>query len=382
MKRKGLLLCAGLSAVMLFTSVPAAAFAQEPAAGPAAEQRSGNVIPDAGLQKIINQTLNGKLDTDREDNAPVTSEDMKELTSLVIESGDGVEDLDGLRYAVNLTSLRVYGDITGLEEIGYLENLESLSVNRNSNLETLSVFGDKPALEDLDCSNNGNLSDISALSNHACPALREVTLENCSEITDITPLKGYSGLEYLNLEKITVTEENREDYQETIRSLTGLRTLYMPYCEVTDEDTGMFSALADLETLVLNMNNITSTQFCADLPETLQQLSLHGNDISDMSNISRFSGLTLLGLGNNNVTDFSFIGELPELTAGSLRHAEGTQGFPAVETYYYGSQSEPVETEDGRLVIENPYIGPDGRHPLPQERTAPGQWHVVNLKAS
>ena len=98
-----------------------------------------------------------------------------------------------------------------------------------------------------------------------------------------------------------------------------------------------------------------------NLPETLQQLSLHGNDISDMSNISRFSGLTLLGLGNNNVTDFSFIGELPELTAGSLRHAEGTQGFPAVETYYYGSQSEPVETEDGRLVIENPYIGPDGR---------------------
>lgn len=360
-KRKGLLLCAGLSAVMLATSVPAAAFAQEPAAGPAAEQRSGNVIPDAGLQKIINQTLNGRLDTDREDNAPVTSDDMKELTSLVIESGDGVEDLDGLRYAVNLTSLRVYGDITGLEEIGYLENLESLSVNRNSNLETLSVFGDKPALEDLDCSNNGNLSDISALSNHACPVLREVTLENCSEITDITPLKGYSGLEYLNLEKITVTEENREDYQETIRSLTGLRTLYMPYCEVSDEDTGMFSALADLETLVLNMNNITSTQFCDDLPETLQQLSLHGNDISDMSNISRFNGLTLLGLGNNNVTDFSFIGELPELTAGSLRHAEGTQGFPAVETYYYGSQSEPVETEDGRLVIENPYIGPDGR---------------------
>lgn len=130
---------------------------------------------DAGLQKIINQALNGILDTDREDNAPVTSEDMEELTSLVIDSGDDVEDLDGLRYAVNLTSLSVYGDIAGLEEIGYLEKLESLSVNQNSGLETLSVFGDKPAL-------------------------------------------------------------------------------------------------ADLETLVLNMNNITSTQFCADLPETMRQL--------------------------------------------------------------------------------------------------------------
>ena len=85
------------------------------------------------------------------------------------------------------------------------------------------------------------------------------------------------------------------------------------------------------------MNNITSTQFCADLPETMRQLSLHGNNISDMSNISRFAGLTLLGLGDNNVTDFSFIRELPELTAGSLRHAEGTQSFPAVETYYYGT---------------------------------------------
>ena len=206
MKRKGLLLCAGLSAVMLFTSVPAAAFAQEPAAGPAAEQRSGNVIPDAGLQKIINQTLNGKLDTDREDNAPVTSEDMEELTSLVIDSGDDVEDLDGLRYAVNLTSLSVYGDIAGLEEIGYLEKLESLSVNQNSGLETLSVFGDKPALEVLDCSDNRKLSDISALSNNVYPALKEVDLESCSEITDITPLEGYSGLDYLNLEKITAPD--------------------------------------------------------------------------------------------------------------------------------------------------------------------------------
>ena len=82
------------------------------------------------LQKIINQALNGILDTDREDNAPVTSEDMEELTSLVIDSGDDVEDLDGLRYAVNLTSLSVYGDIAGLEEIGYLEKLESLLSTR------------------------------------------------------------------------------------------------------------------------------------------------------------------------------------------------------------------------------------------------------------
>ena len=36
--------------------------------------------------------------------------------------------------------------------------------------------------------------------------LKEVDLESCSEITDITPLAGYSGLDYQNLEKITAPD--------------------------------------------------------------------------------------------------------------------------------------------------------------------------------
>ena len=36
--------------------------------------------------------------------------------------------------------------------------------------------------------------------------MKEVDLESCSEITDITPLEGYSGLDYLNLEKITAPD--------------------------------------------------------------------------------------------------------------------------------------------------------------------------------
>lgn len=361
MKRKKLLLCAGISALMVVTSVPSMAFAGE-ASGTAveeaaehAEAESGNVIRDPKLQAKINKMLK------REENTPVSSEDMKQLTSLTIYSDDDVEDLEGLRYGENLTILNLTGEITGLEEIKDLNNLERLSVKSNPNLVSLSsVLGSKPELTLLDCSNSKNLADISALSHNVCPKLERVSLENCSEITEITSLKGYTSLKDLNLEKVNITEENRGEYQKTISSLTGLTRLSMPYCSVTDEDTHMFASLDSLETLILNINDITSTEFCDSLPASIRELSLYGNDISDMSNLARFTELTVLGMGDNQVTDFSFIGKLPDLTNQSLRHDEGSQSFPVVETYYYGTSSEPAVIEDGRVVLKNPYIGPDG----------------------
>ena len=142
--------------------------------------------------------------------------------------------------------------------------------------------------------------------------------------------------------------------------MTGLKTLYMPYCDITDEDTEMFSTLENLQTLVLNMNDLTSTDFCDQLPQEIEVLSLHGNDIEEMGNLYRLTNLTILGMGDNNVTDFSFVSKLTSLTDGSIRHAEGTDRFPCRETYYYGSQSDPIEIKDGQVVIENPYIGVNG----------------------
>ena len=142
--------------------------------------------------------------------------------------------------------------------------------------------------------------------------------------------------------------------------MTGLETLYMPFCDITDEDTEMFSTLKNLQTLVLNMNDLTSTDFCNQLPQKIEVLSLHGNDIEEMGNLDRLTNLTILGMGDNNVTDFSCVSKLTSLTDGSIRHAEGTESFPCRETYYYGSQSEPIEIKDGQVVIENPYIGVNG----------------------
>lgn len=217
-------------------------------------------------------------------------------------------------------------------------------------------------LQELDCSNCNKLSDISALSNAAIETLTEIDLGDSDAITDISPLKGYTSLEYLNIEKIEITPENRNGYRDAISSLTGLTTLYMPYCYITDEDTEMFSTLVNLDTLVLHMSDLTSTAFCDTLPADMRVLSLHGNDITDMDNLTRFTNLEILGLGDNCVTDFSFISKLTNLTASYVRHVEGTEDFPVVETYYYGDRAEPIELENSQseIVIDNPYIGVDG----------------------
>lgn len=377
MKTRRRMLSVLLAVMLIIGLVPVSVFAE----GSTAPAAAGDVvtIPDPDFQKLINSQLG------QSDGTNITEEDMEKLTYLEIKASSGVKDIDGIQYAVNLKNLKISGDIQNVGKIEGLKNLTDLSIENNS-MTDLSQLGSKPtlkklnlsgcrnlvslqgltgknypALQVLDCSNCGALSDISALKDRQIPTLTEADFENCSSITDITPLMGYSFLETLNLEKIKITEGNREGYRDTIRSLINLTELYMPYCGVTDEDTEMFSTLTNLETLVLNMNNLTSTAFCDHLPVGMTALSLHGNAIENMNNLGRLTNLTILGLGDNYVTDFSFIPKLTSLTSESIRHAEGEEDYPFKETYSYGSESDPIEIENGRIVLDNPYIGADGK---------------------
>lgn len=368
----------GVLAVMLVIGLaPTSVLAEVP--GVSVNVEEGVNIPDPNFRKLINNELGHSED------AAVTAEDMKEIINLSISGSPDVADIEGIQYAVNLESLNMTGDIKSVDKIAGLTKLRRLTIAGNNLLTDLSLLGSKPdltlldvnnctnltslagiteqnypKLEELSCSRCTSLSDISALSGPVIPTLTEADFEDCA-ITDISPLKGYTSMAELDLEKVEITEENREAYKETVSSLTGLKTLYMPYCDITDEDTKMFSTLQNLQTLVLNMNDLTSTDFCNQLPQKIEVLSLHGNDIEEMGNLDRLTNLTILGMGDNNVTDFSFISKLTSLTNGDIRHAEGTESFPCRETYYYGSQSEPIEIKDGQVVIENPYIGVDGK---------------------
>lgn len=369
-----------MAAMLVIGLMPTSVWAEDPGVS----VNAGDVVnfSDPDFQKLINNTL------ERAEDTVITTGDMEEITSLSINGPSNVEDIgdiEGIQYAVNLQTLNMTGDIKNVDKIKGLTNLRRLTINSNEFLTDLSQLGSKPELtllnvdsctnlisldgitvgnypqlKELSCSRCTSLSDISALSGPEIPTLTEADFEDCA-IADISPLKGYTSIEELELEKVEITGENREAYKETVSSMTGLKTLYMPYCDITDEDTEMFSTLQNLQTLVLNMNDLTSTDFCDQLPQEIEVLSLHGNDIEEMGNLDRLTNLTILGMGDNNVTDFSFVSKLTSLTNGSIRHAEGTDRFPCCETYYYGSQSDPIEIEDGQIVIENPYIGVDGK---------------------
>ena len=366
-----------MAAMLVIGLMPTSVWAEDP--GVSVNAGDAVDFSDPDFQKLINNTLRRAEDT------VITTADMESIEYLSISGLSAVEDIDGIQYAVNLRTLNMTGDIKNVDKIKGLTNLRRLTINSNEFLTDLSQLGSKPELtllnvascteltsldgitvenypklEELSCSRCTALNDISALSGVEIPTLIAADFEDCA-IADISPLKGYTLIEELELEKVEITGENREAYKETVSSMTGLETLYMPYCDITDEDTEMFSTLKKLQTLVLNMNKLTSTEFCDKLPADIKVLGLLDNDIGSMDNLGRLTQLKILSLGDNKITDFTFISKLKSLTNETIRHEDGTEDFPSREFYSYGSQSSPIESGNGQIVIANPYIGVDGK---------------------
>ncbi len=366
----------------------------------------GNVIPDPVLKKLINEQLPHTPDNRRPADAPVTKEDMERLQYLQIGPLDKVHSLEGIQYAVNLHELRISSKIeSGVEQIKYLSNLRDVTIHSNvvdlswlknnmqmrnlsfdnctgfkdltglgskpalkyltffmlPELETLNGLSSSqyPALEVLRASRCKALHDISALRDKL-PKLTELDLEGYNNITDITPLKDYRQLKDLELEKVTINDQNRQSYKETISALVGLERLSMPYCDVTDQDTDMFKTLQNLKTLVLNVNQITDASFCADLPKTMTMLGFNGNSIRNMDVLADFTNLEILGVSGNEITDLSFMRNMPNLKRDGIRHAEGTEGSPA--RLYHEIEKKATFSRDGiTVVVDNPYVGVDGK---------------------
>lgn len=388
MKKGKRYLCLFLAVLTVISLMPLSAFGADTGVQVPGNSSQEVNIPDAAFKSALNKLIDG----DRAPDHAITAGELAGIKSLYLNSDDGVTDIEGIQYMTELTSLYIGNDVENISYISDLEKLSSLTLRYNSALTDLTVLGEKdsltylniyysssltslngiekfPNLEELIVFRCASLSDISALDNVALPELVALDLEGPNMISDISPLEDYTSLKELNMEKIEITDSNRTAYRSAIRSLTGIETLYMPYCEIGDEDTVMFKDLNYLNTLVLNANNLTSTAFCDDLPTGIETLGLYGNEISDMDNLSRLTNLKVLGLGDNQVTDFSFTKNLTELTNEDIRHAEGDEDFPFRETYYYSTRQDPTVPVDGKIVIENPYKNPDGK-PISFEKAA------------
>ena len=172
-------------------------------------------IPDARLHAAIANEL-GKAGND-----PITAREMTALTHLFALESDIVE-LTGLEYAINLTSLQLYGNrVSDLTPLAGLTNLTRLHLRRNSITDLRPLAG------------LINLTTLYLSYNQA---------------SDLTPLAGLTSLTDLDLYGNGIMDLT------PLAGLTNLTTLELGANSISRLPVGLFADLADLETLHLGRN--------------------------------------------------------------------------------------------------------------------------------
>lgn len=159
-------------------------------------------IPDAKLHKAIREELNSDTETSIPDGKPITKEDMGKLRVCLVDD-EGLVDLTGLEYAINLTWLAFYdSDISDLRPIAKLRHLEKLECWNNRRITDISPLVNLTELTVLDLE-GCRISDIAPLAN--LTHLTALKLRG-NRIIDVSPLANLNKLSVLELEGNPIME--------------------------------------------------------------------------------------------------------------------------------------------------------------------------------
>lgn len=257
------------------------------------QDESGNVILDKQLQKHINKYNLGRDNLD----APITKEDLLQIETLSIYSGEGINEIAGLEHMTNLEKLTLQksnvkdiaplnnlkklkyldlysNQIENIEPIAQLEKLNMLFL-RNNKIVDITPINKLKKVEILDLVGN-KIKDIKPL--FALSSISELYLSN-NEISDLT------GIEQLNKVKLLWIGNNKISNVESISKMSNLTEL-----EITDSEIKDISPLSKLG--------------------KLQVLNLEENYISDISPLSTLTNLYEINLGANEISDVRPVEEL------------------------------------------------------------------------
>lgn len=244
------------------------------------------------------------------------------------------EDLSGLS---NLTHLNAsYNRIQDLSTLDDLNSLEELDLSYN-NLGAVGI-GISPNFDSLENApnlsilklNNNNLTSIEGLRDRTIN-LEELHLEN-NQLTDITPISEYTGIETLVL------------YNNNIVNISGL------------------SGMTSLSSIDLSFNNILNMDDLRLIPN-LQYVDLNHNNISIIPDISTsWDELLSLNLSSNALTDTSGVEGHPTLQNlylfdNGLTEIEGISNLPQLRTLIIDTPLVPFIHEDlGEITYTNPNL--------------------------
>ena len=227
---------------------------------------SGIDIPDPNLRSVIAEAL------DKEDNFPITREEIATLTILRASNRD-IKDLTGIEYVINLEELWISENpISDLSPLAGLKNLIGLGAWDTPNISDLSPLVKLPKLKWVDFG-RFPAPDFSPLAD--IKSLRRLTFHD-GGIKDISQLAG----------------------------LTQLTILDIPYNSSLIPDLSAITKLTNLEIFVANTCGISDITPLAALTK-LKHLDLHNNKISDVSPLAKLVNLEMVKLYGNLILDIS-----------------------------------------------------------------------------
>ena len=296
------------------------------------------VVPDPVLLRALNYELG------RRSVEPVTADELASLTRL-FEGFNGIKDLTGLEFAVNLETLWLgRGEIEDLTPLSHVRGLTSLRI-RSGQVRDLSPLAGFTRLEELELGNH-LISEIGPL--------RELTrLERLdlpyNYVTDLEPLKGLRNLGRL------VLEDNLIADLAPLEQLSGLWMLILDNNSI--RDVAPLRGLTGLSRLDLAGNSISDVGPLGSLTR-LGTLNLAGNSISDLAPVKeseRFLQGISLYVHGNPLTSESIEAHIPEMrdrgadvfdVAVSITDTSAREGQPLIYKVHLSSPvAEPVGLE-------------------------------------
>jgi internalin A len=236
---------------------------------------------DMDLKNRVISELGGKKELADE----LYNYELSQLSSLYFWTGTSeIDDLKGLEYAYNLTSLLIHdGNMKSIKELAGLTKLESLILR-------------SPILK--------NISPIKGLAN-----LNYLYIID-TEISDISIIKEFRKLNLIYL-------NNNNGISDTYQLFSILKTLPdLDSVNLLKNNIYDLSGLSELTNLIfldLGFNNISDISELSKL-RNLTGLYLDTNEINDISSLGAILDLTSLQISNNNLSDISILGELKKLS--------------------------------------------------------------------
>ncbi|MFK4309842.1 LPXTG-motif cell wall-anchored protein [Bacillus sp. RC242] len=262
------------------------------------QDESANVIVDKKLQQHIN-----KYNLERKNiNEPITKEDLLQIKTLSIYSGEGINEIAGLEYMTNLEKLTLReSNVTDISVISGLRHLKYLDLSSNP-IESIQPVSKLENLDMLFLRDN-KIADLTPLSQMKKIKILDLIGNN---IKDLTPL-----FTVLSLEEVYLAN-NQVSNLSGIEKLKNVNLLWIGNNKISDvEPISKMSNLIELEIADSEIKDISSLSKLVKI----QVLNLEENYISDISPLSNLTNLHEINLGANEISDIKSVEELGKRTS-------------------------------------------------------------------